>query len=199
MTTMDNHIVIPSIAIKRLLDGINNNFKFSNLFLDYKLTEKHNGIVVCKSYYNNIKNDTNIIYIGKNIIINGKVKYTKINEWTPIEVYLWYEWLPSDDLNIHINNSKINKINIIKIPFVDFNTMNKIPYFTKNEKGNIKLSYELIDFLFNKNILLINDKLGEALNEPYKECNIKLDLKDEILISKYEDPTEIKDFSISLI
>ena len=35
--TVQDHIVIPSVAIKRLIEGIDTNFQYSNIYADYEL------------------------------------------------------------------------------------------------------------------------------------------------------------------
>ena len=188
MTTYDNHIIIPSVAIKRLLDGINKGFKLTNLFIDYKLSEKNNSIIVLKSKYSSIKVNTNISHIDNNMILNGKIKYNKINEWVPIESYLWYEWLPGNSLLI----SKKKKNISVSLPFIDYNIMCKIPYISVNESSkNIKLSFELLEYFYNKNIILSNKKMDQKLLDPYENNDITLEIDDSIITSKYEEPTEI--------
>jgi len=191
-TTYDNHIVIPSIAIKRLLDGINTEFKYSNFYCDYNIYNNtvSSGIKVIKSLYSTIKKDTIILDINNGMIINGKIKYSKINEWVPIEVYMWYEWLPSTKINLTIYNKGHTHINK-SLPFINFKDISNIPFKNINISSKImQLSYELMQYFYDKNVILTSDKINEYLANPYKKIKLEIDINEDLLSKKYDEPTE---------
>jgi len=195
--TKDNHIVIPSIAIKRLFDCLETGFKYSNFFADYKLINNPitSGIKIIKSYYKNILTDDVIVDINNLMILNGKINYLKINEWVPIEVYLWYEWLPSMKIDVKCYKNSIYYHKYI--PFIDFNNMLKIP-FTNNKKESkvMRLTFDLLEYLYEKNIILKNDLVDKYLSEPYEENNLIIDFDEELIGRKYLEPTEITNINI---
>jgi len=191
-TTYEDHIVIPSIAIKRLLDGINSDFKYSNFYCDYKIYNNtvSSGVKVVNSLYESIKPSTVILDINNSMIINGKIKYNKINDWVPIEVYMWYEWLPTTNISLTIYD-KFNQ-NIEKnLPFINFKDMLNIPFRNTNVSSkNMQLSFELIEYFSNKNVILSSDKIDEYLENPYKKIKLEIDVNEDLISKKYAEPTE---------
>jgi hypothetical protein len=191
-TTYDNHIVIPSIAIKRLLDGINTDFKYSNFYCDYKIYNNtvSSGIKIINTFYDSIKKNNLILDINNGMIINGKIKYSKINEWVPIEVYMWYEWLPSTNISLTIYNKGFQ--NTIKnLPFINFKDMLNIPFRNTNVSSKImQLSYELIDYFYDKNVILSSDKIDKYLENPFNKIKLEIDVTEDLISKNYEEPTE---------
>ena len=189
--TYDDHIVIPSIAIKRLLDGISTDYEYSNFYCDYAIYNNtvSSGIKVVNTFYKSIKKNTIILDINNGMIINGKIKYSKINEWVPIEVYMWYEWLPNTNINITIyKDSKNIKKNL---PFINFKDMLNIPYRNTEVKSKImKLSYELMQYFYDKNVILSSDKIDDYLSNPYKKIKLEIDVNEDLISKKYAEPTE---------
>jgi len=195
--TEDHHILIPAIAIKRLLDGTKFGFVYSNFYCDYELNNKC-SITILKSYYKNIKINSCVTEIDDLIIINGKIKYNKINEWVPIEVYLWYEWLNGKNMNLKLiqKNRKSN----INLEFIDFTKICSIPFRSTNNLKILTLSFELLDYFYDKNIILYNKKINNKLLNLYEnKDNILIEINDKLIINKYEEPTQICDFLISII
>jgi len=191
-TTYDNHIVIPSIAIKRLLDGINTEFKYSNFYCDYKIYNNtvSSGIKIINTLYDSIKKNHLILDINNSMIINGKIKYSKINEWVPIEVYMWYEWLPSTNISLTIYNKGF-KNTIKNLPFINFKDMLNIPFRNTNVSSKImQLSYELIDYFYDKNVILSSDKIDKYLENPFNKIKLEIDVTEDLISKKYEEPTE---------
>jgi len=194
-TTHDAHIVIPSIAIKRLLDGISTDFKYSNFYCDYKIYDKNNvasGIKIVNTFYETIKKDTIVLDINNSMIINGKIKYNKINEWVPIESYMWYEWLPNTNMNLTIYNKGYNNIEK-NLPFINFKDMLNIPFRNTEVNSKImKLSYELMNYFYNKNIILSSDKIDDYLSNPYKKIKLEIDVIEDLISNNYTEPTEVE-------
>ena len=195
--TQEQHIVIPSVAIRRLFDGINTDFKYSNFFADYKTINNviTSGIKMVKTYYYDIKKDEVVVDINNLMILNGKINYQKINEWVPIEVYLWYEWLPG--MNMKLNCYNKGKYYEKSLPFIDFSERLNIPMTNyKKDSKIMKLSYDILEYLYEKNIILKNDLVDKYLSEPYEKNIITIDFNEEILDRKYLEPTEITEFNI---
>ena len=204
-TTTDHHIVIPAISIKRLLDGINTGFQYSNFFCDYKLYNNliQNGIKIVSSQYSNLHKNDIVLDINNNMIIRGNIRYPRINEWVPIEVYMWYEWLPNTTIRLNMHNNSE-----LLLPFINYNKIMHIPTYTNNyiETSDsttklIQISFQLLKYFYNNNVILRNNVLDEYLLNPYNsdtnECKrlyIKLD--EELFTKKYLEPTEYSDFSI---
>lgn len=192
--TFDDHIVIPSIAIKRLIEGIATNFQYSNFYADYELygTSFTSGIKILKSNYLNLPKGV-IIDINNMMIINGKIKYTKINEWVPIEVYLWYEWFPNTSLVIK-RPTKTN--NIIELPFINFKNFLNIPIKDRSSSKIMKLSYELLDYFYDKNMIISNPEIDEYIMNPYKKKELKVDVDEKAIMIKYMEPTKYTELQI---
>jgi hypothetical protein len=191
-TTYEDHIVIPSIAIKRLLDGINTDFKYSNFYCDYNIYNNtvSSGIKIINTFYDTIKPSTIILDINNSMIINGKIKYSKINEWVPIEVYMWYEWLPNTNINLTVY-TKGYKNTQKSLPFINFKDMLNIPFRNINPESKImKLSYELMQYFYDKNVILSSDKIDEYLSNPFKKIKLEVDVKEDLIAKKYAEPTE---------
>jgi hypothetical protein len=200
--TLDHHIVIPSIAIRRLLEGISIKFVYSNFYCDYKLANNAiaSGIQIVSNFYNNkqINNskkfNTNNIIVDLNdmMILNGKIKYSKINEWVPIEVYLWYEWFPYNNMIL----KQINKKEII-LPFINFKNYLNIPLRSSSNNKIIELSYELIEYFYEKNMIISNDKIDKHIMNPYlnqdKRKVLKIETDEKLIITKYMEPTKCED------
>jgi hypothetical protein len=124
------------------------------------------------------------------MIINGKIKYSKINEWVPIEVYMWYEWLPSTKINLTIYNKGHKHINK-SLPFINFKDISNIPFKNINISSKImQLSYELMQYFYDKNVILTSDKINEYLANPYKKIKLEIDINEDLLSKKYDEPTE---------
>jgi len=207
-TTTDHHIVIPSVTIKRLLDGINTGFQYSNFYCDYKLYNSliQNGIKIIKSEYPNLHKNDVVLDINNNMIIRGNIRYPKINEWVPIEVYMWYEWLPN--ISIKLKLYKNGDYHGLSLPFINYSKIMIIPTYANNyiERADsttkvIQITFQLIKYFINNNIILRNNLLDEYLLNPYnsntneyKQLYIELDEK--TLGKKYLEPTECADFLI---
>jgi hypothetical protein len=206
-TTTDHHIVIPAISIKRLLDGINTGFQYSNFFCDYKLHNNliQNGIKIVNSQYSNLHKNDIVLDINNNMIIRGNIRYPRINEWVPIEVYMWYEWLPNTTIRLNMHSN----IELL-LPFINYNKIMSIPMYNTNnyiETPNsttklILITFQLLKYFYNNNVILRNNVLDEYLLNPYnsdtneyKQLYIELDEK--LLTKKYLEPTEYTDFIIS--
>jgi len=193
--SLDDHIIIPSIAIKRLFDGIEYGFQYSTLYADYELINKsyESCIKIVNSQYNNLKVNDRIIDINNMMIINGKIKYSKINEWVPIEVYLWYEWLPNN--NLVLTKYGKNKRDII-LPFINFKDILNIPIIERNTNRNKKISYELLEYFYEHNLIISTPEINEYILNPYKKNNLIIEINDILIIQKYIEPTEINDVNI---
>ena len=194
MGKYDNHIVIPSVAIKRLLDGVNTEFKYSNFYSDYKIYTRNgisSGIKILTSNYEMIQPSDIIVDFNDTMIIKGRIKYNKINEWVPIEVYLWYEWLPQNDITVTFHHS--GKPNSIKsLPFINFKDNLSIPYKSTYKNSKVMgLSYELLDYFYKKNIMFLNDEITESISNPYSKTKVEIDVDEELLAKKYMEPTEV--------
>jgi hypothetical protein len=184
------NIVIPSIAIKRLLEGISSNFEYSNLYCDYELynTTLNNGIKIISSQYDNIIQNDAILDIQNLKIINGKIKYNRIDEWVPIEVYMWYEWLPN--VLMEINTYYKGVYSKKNIQFIDYKQKLKIPISAPEENTKIKrLTFRLMEYFAEKNIILFNQSIDEAIMKPYNTREIYLDINEELLNLKCDDVT----------
>jgi hypothetical protein len=59
----------------------------------------------------------------------------------------------------------------------------------------MKLSYQLLDYLYKKNIILKNERIEKLLLSPYKSNNFLIDLNEDLIMNKYEEPT-IKEIDI---
>jgi hypothetical protein len=191
-TTHDDHIVIPSIAIKRLLDGISTDFKYSNFYCDYNIYNNtvSSGIKIVNTFYETIKKDTIVLDINNSMIINGKIKYNKINEWVPIESYMWYEWLPNTNMNLTIYNKGYQNIQK-NLPFINFKDMLNIPFRnTKVISKIMQLSYELMQYFYDKNVILSSDKIDDYLSNPFKKIKLEIDINEDLIAKKYAEPTE---------
>lgn len=195
-TINKSQILISSLSIKRLFDGINTNFEYSNFYCDYKLfsTNLISGINILSSEYKNIQKNETILDINDLMIIRGTIKYKKIDEYVPIEVYLWYEWTPDTDviLKTYYKSNYYKK----QLKFIDYKSILKIPI--KHEIINskiMKLSYQLLDYLYKKNIILKNERIEKLLLSPYKSNNFLIDLNEDLIMNKYEEPT-IKEIDI---
>jgi NADPH-dependent 7-cyano-7-deazaguanine reductase QueF-like protein len=197
LTTYEDHIIIPSLAIKRLLDGINTEFKFSNFFCDYKLytSEINSGIKIINSNYSNIKKNEVILDLNNLMIIRGNIKYKKIDEWVPIEIYLWYEWLPKTSVIIKTFYLKDTTEKLLE--FKDYKSYLNIPLINTNVNSKImKLSFQLLRYFYEKNIILRNEDIDNYLLNPFKKSNIMIDISEELISAKYYEPTEITDLVI---
>jgi hypothetical protein len=193
--TVEDHIVIPSVAIKRLIEGIPINFKYSNFYADYELygSSYTSGIKIFKSNYPNLSKKDIIIDINNMMIIKGKIKYTKINEWVPIEVYLWYEWFPNTSLVLK-KSTKTN--NIIELPFINFKDILNIPIKDRSLIKNMKLSYELLDYFYEKNMIISNPEIDEYIMNPYKKKELIVSVDEKAIMTKYIEPTEYTELNI---
>jgi hypothetical protein len=198
-------IVIPSIAIKRLLDGLTTNFEYTNFFCDYELYESvlSSGIKIINSEYDDIRTDEVIIKIEnivpnepiqnlKMITVDGnpRIHYEKINEYVPIEVYMWYEWLPSTVISIETYYMGVFGKKYMK--FIDYKEILNTPIFIQEEnKESIKFTYRLYEYFAEKNIILDNDIIKKAMDFPYnkKYQNIYLDINNNLINLKCEDFT----------
>lgn len=191
-TTYDDHIVIPSIAIKRLLDGINTDFKYSNFFCDYKIYNNtvSSGVKIVNTFYETIKKDTIVLDINNSMIINGKIKYNKINEWVPIESYMWYEWLPNTNMNLTIYNKGYQNIQK-NLPFINFKDMLNIPFRNTTTTSKImQLSYGLMQYFYDRNVILSSDKIDDYLSNPFNKIKLEIDVNEDLISKKYAEPTE---------
>jgi hypothetical protein len=75
--------------------------------------------------------------------------------------------------------------------------MLKIP-FTNNKKESkvMRLTFDLLEYLYEKNIILKNDLVDKYLSEPYEENNLIIDFDEELIGRKYLEPTEITNINI---
>jgi len=192
LTTTDANIFISSLSIKRLLDGINTEFKYSNFYCDYRLfsTKIISGINILTTQYKNININETILDVNNLMIIRGNIKYKKIDEYVPIEVYLWYEWLP----NTSIILNTFDKGNYYKkqLKFIDYNEMLKIPIkHIQSDSKIMSLSFQLLKYLYDKNIVLKDKKIERMLLNPYELHENLVDVSEEIILNKFEEPTEM--------
>jgi len=185
-TTFDTQLVIPSLAIKRLLDGLKTNFKYSNFFCEYELYSSklvESGIKINDSKYGNIVSQEVISQIQDLKIINGNINYNKIDECVPIEVYMWYEWLPTTFMQI--NTYYKGTFTTKNIQFIDYRDVLKIPIFNPEENTKIKrLTFRLMEYFADKNIIITNDKISEAITNPYDSSEIYLDINEDLINNK---------------
>jgi hypothetical protein len=195
---LDTQLIIPSIAIKRLLDGIKVNFKYSNIFCEYELYSSklvESGIKINNSLYDNIVPNEVISEIQDLKIINGNINYNQIDECVPIEVYMWYEWLPTTymKINTYYKGTFATK----NIQFVDYKELIKIPYSNQFEDTKIKrLTFRLIEYFIEKNIILNNESIDNAIMNPFTTPDIYLDISEELLNLRCEDLTH---FPVNLV
>ena len=189
--TLNTQIVIPSIAIKRLLDGLTTNFKYSNIFCEYELYSSklvESGIKINNSLYDNIVPNEVISQIQDLKIINGNINYNKIDECVPIEVYMWYEWLPTT--YIQINTYYKGTFATKNMQFIDYKELLKIPYSNQNEDTKIKrLTFRLMEYFAEKNIILDNESIDNAIINPFNTPKVYLDISEELLNLRCEDVT----------
>ena len=188
-----DNLVISALSIKRLLEGVDINFKFSNLLCNYVLDDEKSGIIVTESYENDINVGDIITEIDNNHIILGKISYNKIDEAVPIEVYLNYEWNPKTLINVSFNNKSS-----IKLEFKDIRSMINIPILHNNSSRIMKVSFQLLHYFYKNNIILRSEKLDEYLMNPYKMIPLMIEVNEELIIQKYEEPIEITNFKIIL-
>jgi len=188
-----DNLVISALSIKRLLEGVDINFKFSNLLCNYVLDDEKSGIIVTESYENDINVGDIITEIDNNHIILGKISYNKIDEAVPIEVYLNYEWTPKTLINISFNNKSP-----IKLEFKDIRSIINIPILHNDSSRIMKVSFQLLNYFYKNNIILRNEKLDEYLVNPYKMIPLMIEVNEELIIQKYEEPIEITNFKIIL-
>jgi hypothetical protein len=62
----------------------------------------------------------------------------------------------------------------------------------------MKVSYQLLNYFYKNNIILRNEKLDEYLLNPYKTIPLMIEVNEELIIQKYEEPIEITNFKIIL-
>jgi hypothetical protein len=184
------NIVIPSIAIKRLLDGLSSNFEYSNFYGTYELynSSLNNGILVSESKYDNIIQNEVILNIQGMDIINGNIKYNKIDEWVPIEVYLWYEWFSSTmlEINTYYMSGYAKKY----LQFIDYKHILKIPISNQKEDSKIKkLTFRLMEYFVEKNIILDNEVINNALTNLYNSESVYVDINEELINLKCHELT----------
>jgi len=181
--TLDTQLIIPSLAIKRILDGLLSNFKYSNLFCEYELYSSklvESGIKINNSQYINIVPSEVITQIQDLKIINGNINYSKIDECVPIEVYMWYEWLPTTFMQI--NTYYKGTFSTKNIQFIDYKDILKIPISIENENTKIKrLTFRLMEYFMNKNIIINNESIENAMMNPFNTPEIYLDISEELL------------------
>jgi hypothetical protein len=121
-------------------------------------------------------------------IINGNIKYNKIDEWVPIEVYLWYEWFPSTmlEINTYYMSGYAKKY----LQFIDYKHILKIPISNQNEDSKIKkLTFRLMEYFIEKNIILNNELINNALTNPYNSESLYLDIDEELINLKCHELT----------
>jgi hypothetical protein len=94
------------------------------------------GIKINDSKYGNIVSQEVISQIQDLKIINGNINYNKIDECVPIEVYMWYEWLPTTFMQI--NTYYKGTFTTKNIQFIDYRDVLKIPIFNPEENTKIK-------------------------------------------------------------
>ena len=188
--TNKSHILISALSIKRLFDGINTNFEYSNFYCDYKLfsTNLISGINILSSEYKNILKNETILDVNDLMIIRGMIKYKRIDEYVPIEVYLWYEWIPDTDiiLKTYYKGNYYKK----QLKFIDYKSILKIPIkHTQSDSKIMRLSYQLLDYFYKKNIILKHERIEKLLLSPYKTNEFMIDVSEELILNKYEEPT----------
>ena len=195
-TTNKSHILVSALSIKRLFDGITTNYEYSNFYCDYKLfsTNLISGINILSSEYKNIQKNETILDVNDLMIIRGMIKYKRIDEYVPIEVYMWYEWIPDIDiiLKTYYKGNYYKK----QLKFIDYKSILKIPMkHIQPESKIMKLSYQLLDYFYKKNIVLKNDQIDKLLLSPYKTNEFMIDVSEDLILNKYEEPT-IKEINI---
>jgi hypothetical protein len=141
------------------------------------------------------------------MIIRGNIRYPRINEWVPIEVYMWYEWLPNTSFKLKLY--KNNDYHELLLPFINYNNIMQIPLYNTNNyietsdsiTKSIQITFQLLKYFYNNNVILRNKALDEYLLNPYnsntneyKQLFIELDEK--LITKKYLEPTEYNEFSI---
>jgi hypothetical protein len=131
------------------------------------------------------------------MILNGKIKYSKINDWVPIEVYMWYEWLPNMTKKIKILKKKGKSIEK-NLPFINYSSMINIPIReeTSNDSKIVKLTFELLNYFYERKVILNNKKIAESLLNPYSKAKLSVCLDDSIIYTKYEKATSIESFEV---
>jgi len=198
-------IVIPSITIKRLFNGLSTNFEYTNFYCNYELYESvlNSGIKIINSEYDNIRTDEviskiehiiphkpiiNLImhHINDNIFIH----YDKINEYVPIEVYMWYEWLPTTVISLE--TYYMGSFGKKYMKFIDYKHILNIPISNEIDYTQSKvkrLTYRLIEYFTEKNIILDNQYIKDLMDSPYKQTKIYLDINNDLINLKCEDFT----------
>jgi hypothetical protein len=188
-----DNLVISSLSIKKLLEGIDKKFQFSNLLCDYTLVDETQGVTIIKSYENDINEGDIITEIDNIPIILGNIMYNKIDEAVPIEVYLNYEWNPTTSIYVSFNNKPA-----IKLEFRDIKSRMNVQILHEGSSNIMKISYQLLNYFYKNNIILRNENLDEYLMNPYKVISLMIEVNEELIIQKYEEPIEITNFKIIL-
>jgi hypothetical protein len=189
----NDNLVISSLSIKKLLDGINVNFQYGSLACNYKLSEGKSGIIITESYEDNINVDDIITDIDNLHIIRGNILYNKIDEAVPIEIYLYYEWEPNTLIKLLFDNKQS-----IDLEFKDFRSIINIPILHESSSYIMKVSFQLLNYFYKNKIILRSEKLDEYLMNPYIHNDLMIEINEQLIIQKYEELTEITNFKIIL-
>ena len=60
----------------------------------------------------------------------------------------------------------------------------------------MKLSYELLDYFYEKNMIISNSEIDEYIMNPYKKKELKIDVDEKAMMTKYMEPTEYTEINI---
>ena len=60
----------------------------------------------------------------------------------------------------------------------------------------MKLSYELLDYFYDKNMIISNPEIDEYIMNPYKKKELKVDVDEKAIMIKYMEPTEYTELQI---
>jgi hypothetical protein len=116
---------------------------------------------------------------------------------------MWYEWLPNTTIKLNMHNN----IELL-LPFINYNKILKIPTYTEKyiERSNssiklIEITFQLLKYFYNNNVILRNNTLDEYLLNPYnsntnESKQLYIEIDEKIIIKKYLEPTEYTDFLI---
>ena len=74
------------------------------------------------------------------------------------------------------------------IQFIDYRDILKIPIFNPEENTKIKrLTFRLMEYFADRNIIITNDKINEAISNPYESSEIYLDINEDLINNKSEN------------
>jgi hypothetical protein len=177
-------IIIPSYVIAQYLLNIQNK-NVTNIWCD--INENNVVTKVYKNSKSNIKVGDIINKVNDQLVIKGLVYIKKLNIYVPLQTYLWYHQYDKKYkyiyyLNITRNCIKSNisydYITINDILAINFNHNVSFTEYYFKQKSNLykiklqNISYELIDYLVDKNIVIGNDYIDTIFENPF---DVKID------------------------